>query len=72
MTDVGMIDGQTTFMDRYELARTVHADKIRAIEAETHRRLLMTKTDTTATREPIPDRSSQAPQRSTSSPATTR
>jgi hypothetical protein len=59
-------------MDRYELARTIHADKIRAIEAESRRRLLLTTSDPTTTIEPAPGRSTPSPQRSTSSPATSR
>jgi hypothetical protein len=41
MTEVGRYDGHSVVMDLFELARTVQADKNRAIAAESRRRLLL-------------------------------
>ena len=41
MTGLGMNQGDTSGMDLIELARTVHQDRLRQIEQETHRRRLM-------------------------------
>jgi hypothetical protein len=42
MTRIGMYGWQTTGMDLIELARTIQADRNRAIATETRRRQLMT------------------------------
>jgi hypothetical protein len=58
-----MYDGQTTGMDLIELARTIQADRKRAIVAETRRRQLLATTDAATPIAPParPIRASQRP-----------
>lgn len=48
MTRIGRYDWQNPGMDLIELARTIQADRNRAIAAETRRRRLMDTTEATA------------------------
>lgn len=59
-------------MDLYELARTVQADKNRAIEAETRRRNLLATSDTSAAAETVKTPSPRQVQPSTSTTAVSR
>jgi len=52
MTEVGRYGWQSVVMDLFELARTVQADKDRAIVAESRRRLLLGKPGVSAVAKP--------------------
>ena len=71
MTRIGRYGWQTTDMDLIELARTIQADRNRAIATETRRRQLMAATDSTAQVAPAA-RPVSSPQRPASTGALSR
>lgn len=72
MTEVGRYDWHSVVMDLFELARTVQADKDRAIAAESRRRLLLGTPGSSATAKPAQTLALGQAQRSTSTGAASR
>ena len=72
MTEVGRYDWHSMVMDLFELARSIQADKNRAIAAESRRRLLLGTPGSSATAKPTGTLALPQAQPSTSTSAASR